>query len=213
MSLPTIEVIYLPATEAYRANPKDESLLKPAFDLLAEQKGHLQTYAGIKHEDKATAYVVVAWETLEDHRRLQENKELYPVLNAKTTTFFDVSKPPAESTMVHVRPTSEPYKALGAPVTEIAYFTPQAGHSKSEVEQVVDAIAKAMVAAGDAYGVVDAAWGPTVEKENTVGLFIGWTSVDAHWNAIKTNKTLADLIDKIKSISAVNLVHVELTKY
>ena len=136
--------------------------------------------------------------------------------------------------MVHVRPTSEPYKALGAPVTEIAYFTPQAGHSKSEVEQVVDAIAKAMVAAGEAYGVVDAAWGPTVEKENTVGLFIGWTSVDvcasssllahlvallicvdgqAHWDAIKTNKTLADLIDKIKSISVVDFVHVELTKY
>lgn len=42
MSLPTIEVVYRPGTEAFRANPKDASFAKPAFDILSQQKGQLQ---------------------------------------------------------------------------------------------------------------------------------------------------------------------------
>ena len=42
MSLPTIEVVWKEATEAFRANPKDRSLVKESFDILSAQQGQLQ---------------------------------------------------------------------------------------------------------------------------------------------------------------------------
>ena len=111
---------------------------------------------------------------MEDHQRLMDNKELYPVLGKATASWFKPDGPP---TMLHVRPTSEPYKAFEAPVTEIAWFTLKEGQSKSELEQLVDTLDKAIGAAGEAKGVYSPAWGPTVEKDNVLGLFIGWSSV------------------------------------
>ncbi|KAI0350210.1 hypothetical protein OH77DRAFT_1514494 [Trametes cingulata] len=211
MALPTIEVVHKRATEAFRANPKDASLVKDAFDILSAQKGQLQKYYGLEHEDKETAYAVIAWEELEDHYRLMKDAETYPRLGAATSTFFD-STQPGKETMLHVRPTSEPYKAFEAPVTEIAHFTLKEGKSKSELEELVDTLAKAVNAAGDSEGAVYAAWGPTVEKDNLVVLFIGWTSVEAHWNAVQNNKTLSDLVSKGKSLADIQLVHVAFSK-
>ncbi|OJT12232.1 hypothetical protein TRAPUB_11220 [Trametes pubescens] len=206
MSFPTIEVVYRPGTEAFLANPKDTSLVKPGFDILSQQKGQLQKYFGLQHEDKTSAYVVVAWEDLEDHKRLMNDAETYPRLGAAVSKFFDVKAP---QNMVHVRPTSDPFKAFEAPVTEIAYFTPKAGTSKDAAEQLIDTLAKAMNAAGSADGVVHAAWGPVVEKENVLALFIGWTTVDAHYKAITTNTTLAGLIGQLKDAFDFELSHVE----
>ncbi|KAI0654789.1 hypothetical protein C8Q70DRAFT_925142 [Cubamyces menziesii] len=210
MSLPTIEVVWKEATEAFRANPKDRSLVKESFDILSAQQGQLQKYFGVKHEDNATAYGIISWATMEDHQRLMDNKELYPVLGKATASWFKPDGPP---TMLHVRPTSEPYKAFEAPVTEIAWFTLKEGQSKSELEQLVDTLAKAIGAAGEAKGVYSPAWGPTVEKDNVLGLFIGWSSVQTHWDFVTSDKASADLIAKIKTIADVDLVHIPFTKW
>lgn len=106
-----------------------------------------------------------------------KDAETYPRLGAAVSSFFDPNAPAGE-TMIHVRPTSEPFKAFEAPTTEIALFTLNEGVDKGEAEQLVDAVTKAMNAAGSADGVVHAAWGPTVEKDDVIALFIGWTSVD-----------------------------------
>ncbi|EIW60784.1 uncharacterized protein TRAVEDRAFT_165861 [Trametes versicolor FP-101664 SS1] len=210
MSLPTIEVVYRPGTEAFRAKPKDASFVKPAFDILSQQKGQLQKFFGLQHEDKTSAYVIVAWEDLEDHKRLMNDTETYPRLGAAVGSFFDVTAK-APQNMVHVRPTSDPFKAFEAPVTEIAYFTLKAGTSKDAGEQLIDTLSKAMIAAGSADGVVHSAWGPVVEKDNVIALFIGWTSVDAHHKAISANTTLAGLITQLRAAFEVDLVHVEFT--
>lgn len=118
-----------------------------------------------------------AWEDLEDHKRLMNDAETYPRLGAAVGSFFDVTAKTPQN-MVHVRPTSDPFKAFEAPVTEIAYFTLKAGTSKDAGEQLIDTLSKAMLAAGSADGVVHSAWGPVVEKDNVIALFIGWTSVD-----------------------------------
>ncbi|KAI8999032.1 hypothetical protein BD414DRAFT_512575 [Trametes punicea] len=209
MSLPTIEVVYKPATEAFRANPRDASLVKPAFDILSAQKGQLQKYYGLQHEDQTTAYAIIAWQELEDHYKLMNDAETYPRLGEAVKGFFH---PSARQNMVHVRPTAEPYKAFEAPVTEIAWFTLKEGASKGDLEQQVDALTKAINAAGPSSGVVFGAWGPTVENDNLVALFIGWHSVEAHWNTVK-DKTFSDMIAKISTIASVEVMHVPLTKW
>ncbi|KAI0668495.1 hypothetical protein C8Q78DRAFT_262739 [Trametes maxima] len=211
MSLPTIEVVYKPATKAFRAAPQDASLVKATFDILSAQKGQnpLPKYFGLKHEDKATAYLAIAWDTFEDHDRLMNDKGEYPRLGASTESFFE---PGGKGTMFHIRSTSEPWKALEAPVTEIAVFTLKDGHSKGELEQTVDAIAKRLDALGEPAGETLASWGPTVEKDNVVALFVGWQSVEAHVNAVTTDKEVADLITKVKTQSDLDLVHVAFSK-
>ncbi|OSC96598.1 hypothetical protein PYCCODRAFT_1440928 [Trametes coccinea BRFM310] len=209
MSIPTIEVVWKRATDAFCANPKDAELVKPAFDILSAQKGQLQKYFGIQHEDQATAYAVIAWQELEDHLRLMNDKETYPRLGEATKTFFD---PSASQSMVHVRPLSEPFKAFEAPVTEIAWFTLKDGQSKNDLEQRVDALMKAILAGGPSNGVVSGAWGPTVEKDSLIGLFLGWQSVEAHWEAVK-DKTISDMIAQIQTIASVDLIHIPLTKW
>ena len=80
--------------------------------------------------------------------------------------------------MVHVQVTSEPYEALAAPITEFAVFTVKPGESKEKVEEFVDAIAKTLAAMGPSAGVFGPSWGPIVEHDNKLGLFIGWSSVE-----------------------------------
>ncbi|KAI0648295.1 hypothetical protein C8Q79DRAFT_905382 [Trametes meyenii] len=211
MSLPTIEVVYKPATEAFRAAPQDASLVKGTFDILSAQKGQspLPKYFGLQHEDKATAYLAIAWDTFEDHERLMNDKEEYPRLGATTEVYF---VPGAKGTMFHVRSTSEPWKALEAPVTELAVFTLKDGHSKSELEQTVDAISKRLDVLGEPAGETLASWGPTVEKDDVFALFVGWQSVEAHVNTVTTDKEIADLITKVKTLSNLDLVHVAFSK-
>lgn len=124
-----------------------------------------------------TIALYAAWEDLEDHKRLMNDTEAYPRLGAAIGNFFDVTAKGPQN-MVHVRPTSDPFKAFEAPATEIAFFTPKAGTSKDTAEQLVDTLSKTIIAAGSADGVVHSAWGPVVEKENVIALFVGWTSVD-----------------------------------
>ncbi|KAH9857623.1 hypothetical protein C2E23DRAFT_284027 [Lenzites betulinus] len=212
MSFPTIEIVYKPATDAFIANPKDAALMKPAFDILSAQKGQPQKYYGLEHEDKATGYLFIAWDALEDHQRMMNDAETYPKLGAAVGAFFDGAKT-GKNEMIHVRPTSDPYKAFEAPVTELALFTLQEGKSKAELEQAIGTLSDAMNAAGEADGVVSSSWGPIAEKDNGFALFIGWTSVDAHWNAVKNNKTLSAPVGQIKAIATIELVHVPLTKW
>ncbi|KAI0831719.1 hypothetical protein BC628DRAFT_1310792 [Trametes gibbosa] len=212
MTFPTIEIVYKPATDAFIANPKDTALMKPAFDILTAQKGQLQKYYGLEHEDKATAYAFIAWETLEDHQRLMNDPETYPKLGIAVGLFFDSVKK-GKSALIHIHPTSEPSKAFEAPVTELAIFTVQEGKSKDELFELVETLGKAMNVAGEADGVHFASWGPVVEQPDAFALFIGWTSVDAHWQAVQTNKTLAGTVDKIKATATIDLVHIPLTKW
>ncbi|KAI0781366.1 hypothetical protein BD413DRAFT_504828 [Trametes elegans] len=211
MALPTIEIVHKAAPEAFRANPTDRALVKDAFDILSAQKGQLQKYYGLEHEDKATTYLFIAWEDLEDHQRLMNDKETYPRLGKAAETFFVPEG--GKEAMIHVRPISEPYKAFEAPVVELAHFTVKQGVSKGTLEQTVDTLTKEMNAAGDSEGVVYATWGPTVEKDDTVTIIIGWQSVEAHIKAVTTNPTLSGLVNKLKELADFTLVHVPLKKW
>lgn len=88
---------------------------------------------------------------------------------------FDVSK----IGMFHVAFTGEPYRAIEAPVLEIATFELHEGQNKDALEKLVDELAKGIGREeAQAAGAVSAAWGPTVENDKSVVLFIGWTSVE-----------------------------------
>lgn len=120
------------------------------------------------------------WESYEHHKKLMDDTVTYPKLGNAITSMFDLTKGPL--TMVHVNPANEPYKALEAPVSEIATFTLHDGQAKSELEGIVDKLVKHIEdvakTKGETGSVVYTSWGPIREKDNVLVLFISWPSVE-----------------------------------
>ncbi|KAI0693002.1 hypothetical protein C8T65DRAFT_668867 [Cerioporus squamosus] len=209
MSLPVVEVICAPATEAFRANPRSLPLVAPTFDILKKVDGQIRSYYGLEHEDSSLAYTLVAWESLGHHHELMIDEVAYPPLVDAIQKIID----PFKLKMFHCAFTSEPYRALEAPVTELATFTLHAGQSKDAMEGLVDNLSNAMNAAPRESGVVHSAWGPTIEHNDMVALFIGWTSVEAHRNFVSTHQATANIINNLRNISTIKVVHIPLSCY
>lgn len=78
--------------------------------------------------------------------------------------------------------------ALDAPATEMAYFTPAEGTAVSDFNEVLDRLVALPV-----QGKWGGCWGPLVGKPNSLVMFIGWDSVEAHVEARKhfTSEALA----------------------
>lgn len=169
---------------------------------------------------------------MEDHHKLIADKETYAVLGQHCSLFWANTS----VKMVHVRPTSEPYKAFGSPVTEIALFSLREGESKEKLEEYVSTLAKRIDALDADAGAFGPAWGPVVEHDNKVVLFVGWTSVEVlrcFVLAVDRQKLIVmllfsflqvsqkaigsaaavDLIANIRKIADVTLVYVKLSKW
>ena len=117
-----------------------------------------------------------AWESLAHHHNLINDTVAYPPLVTEISAIFDLSGLSA----FHVAfATLEPWRAIEAPVLEIATFALLPGKDKDALEKVVDELARAIEEAPEeGTGAVSAAWGPTVEHEEWVVLFAGWASVE-----------------------------------
>ena len=116
----------------------------------------------------------IAWESVAAHQKLINDKEAYPKLGKAISAIFDVPK----LKVVHILTTSDPSPALSAPVTELVMITLHEGASKSELESLVSQLGEAMAAAPASAGVFKLCWGPLAEKENVLGMVIGWENVE-----------------------------------
>ncbi|TFY65030.1 hypothetical protein EVJ58_g2233 [Rhodofomes roseus] len=190
MSLPCIEVVTVPANEAFIASPKDRSVVQPAFDFLKSNRGLINA----DHERRSTS--------------IPADPVQHAILGKHCKQFMG-----GAPEVIHIQPLAEPYKALEAPATELAYITVNAGVSKETLETKLDELAKAVNALPESYGAISAVWGPTVEKADTLGLIIGWTSVEAHWNTVKTVPELIQLLKDIREIATISLTHQLLEPY
>ncbi|KAH9934989.1 uncharacterized protein B0H18DRAFT_979310 [Fomitopsis serialis] len=199
MSLPCVEVAVAPANEAFLANPKDKSLVQPALDLLKSSKGLIKIYYGQESEDpRRSTYTTVIWEELQDHRNLQADPVQYPILGKHTQH------------VIHIQPLAEPYKALEAPATELAYMKVIPGVSKEILENQLDGLVKAVNGLPESHGAISAVWGPTVEDDDTLELD---TARQAHWNAVKTVPDLIQRLKDIREIATIGLTHQLLAPY
>ncbi|KAH9843027.1 uncharacterized protein C8Q71DRAFT_735609 [Rhodofomes roseus] len=208
MSLPCIEVVTVPANEAFIASPKDRSVVQPAFDFLKSNRGLIKIYYGLQTEDPTKVHVYPVWENLQDHLNLQADPVQHAILGKHCKQFMG-----GAPEVIHIQPLAEPYKALEAPATELAYITVNAGVSKETLETKLDELAKAVNALPESYGAISAVWGPTVEKADTLGLIIGWTSVEAHWNTVKTVPEAIQQLKDIREIATISLTHQLLAPY
>ncbi|GBE82669.1 hypothetical protein BKA93DRAFT_822942 [Sparassis latifolia] len=200
-----IEVADAPSTAAFRA---DQAIAGPAGEILKNTQGVVKVYYGLQFEEEKHVYVCNVWERLDDHRRLQADAVAYPLLGKACAQFMA-----GGSRIVHIYPTSEPYGALAAPATELAYVTVKPGQSKEKVDEYGAALMALMNGLPESYGVRTAVWGQTEENPNTIAFVIGWTSVEAHFNTVKTHPEAIRLLTELREIADITLSHAELKAY
>ncbi|KAI0747599.1 hypothetical protein C8Q80DRAFT_1167585 [Daedaleopsis nitida] len=209
-TLPTVEIVCAPATDAVRTDPHNRELVKTTFSILQQQEGLQRIYYGLQLEDQKTCYHFVVWETLEHHQKLMSNPETYPKLTGSVGPIFEGGASKIE--MIHVKPTTEPFRAFEAPALELAVFTLLEGQPMSALEEIVGDLVKA-VSTGEPE-VIHASWGHVVEKADQLALFIGWTSVEAHWSTVNGNPAkYAGIRERCKPIGTVTVQHIALAVY
>ncbi|KAH7913616.1 hypothetical protein BJ138DRAFT_582259 [Hygrophoropsis aurantiaca] len=201
MAIPTTEIIFLPPTAAFIANP---SIVYPAFDIVLKTEGLIApVYHGLQIEPNAAgqtdgAFFFLNWETLDHHAALMKAAN-YPTLISHLLPAFD-----GETKMYHVKFSDLPV-ALEKPVTEILVLTLNAEENRAKVVEILSKISEASEKM--------LVFGETVEDKNKIILIGGWVSVEAHWEMVKKPEVKAAL-DLLYSLANKELiVHTKLTKY
>ncbi|KZT11603.1 uncharacterized protein LAESUDRAFT_720854 [Laetiporus sulphureus 93-53] len=213
MSLPCIEVAEAPSTEALLASPKDKSLVQPALDLLKNSKGIVKIYYGLQSEERKHCYVYNIWERLQDHENLQADAVNYPILQQHCSNVMASASDMILLSEIHIQPAAEPYKALSAPTTELGFITIKPGVSKATVEaKTKELVANANKLPAE-WGVISAVWGRVVEKDDTLALVIGWTSVEQHWKTVSTVPEVVAQLDDMRKVADIALTHSELSEW
>ncbi|KAH9944621.1 hypothetical protein B0H21DRAFT_746382 [Amylocystis lapponica] len=202
-----VEIINVRATDAYRSNPVETIL--PAFQVFKDVPGNLKLYHGLQSGDPSSIFIVIVWDDLESHRRFQANP-MYPIAREH---LGNVRVPdPSKAGVWHVNTTNDPFEAFAAPLTEVTIIKLKPGQSKTIVETDLDAIVRAESELPQSWGLVNAFWGPTVEKEDVVIMFSGWTSHEAHQN-IGTAPGMREITTHLAEFGECNVMTVPLTTF
>lgn len=77
------------------------------------------------------------------------------------------------------------------------------------LQPLVDQLEAKLQGTPNFYG---SSWAPVVDKPNVVHGVLGWESVQAHWDAVSSGP-LKEIIDEVKKIADLWLVHAILTPY
>ncbi|KAH8077741.1 hypothetical protein BXZ70DRAFT_694967 [Cristinia sonorae] len=196
-----VELATFPATEAYKADP---TVIHPALEIISKAKGARNIYHGLQYEDKATAYLVIIWDSLEDHHALLSDKDIYPKIMEGFATSIG-----GPHNLVHVafKPLVAPIAHLTAPISEFAVQTLKEGKTNADLEGFVWNPA----VTGDGSQVVV---GKVVEKEDQYVLLKGWESYEAHQNARNGNdENVKKFITYLHTVVDTSVAHVPLKEY
>lgn len=121
--------------------------------------------------DFTSSSPIVVWESLKHHQDLIANKELYPKLTES------LLKGAAGLTyLYHVNlNTEDPSPALGAPLTEIVFWSLKEGVDKEEFTTKLNSL---ITLAMSFEGVYKGGWGTVVEDDRKLAVILGWNSLE-----------------------------------
>ncbi|EGN98245.1 hypothetical protein SERLA73DRAFT_74474 [Serpula lacrymans var. lacrymans S7.3] len=219
MSFPVPEIAVFKASDAYKADP---SSLHGLFDTLATTEGMSGTYYGFETEDPSnlftvhgiTTFLVISspfliwssipvWDTKEASLAFRNRKDFDDVVAASLPAFG------SQPDVSHVQFTSDVIRPLAAPATEFVTFTLKEGQSVENLLPLVKQLYEGVAITPTAHG---SSWGPVIGKPDVYYGILGWDTVQAHWDAVSAGP-LKVIIDNVKEIAAISLVHALLKKY
>ncbi|KAF8841429.1 hypothetical protein BDN67DRAFT_1010631 [Paxillus ammoniavirescens] len=203
---PVAEIIRFTPKESYLASA--HGALRDFFKILASTNGFISAYHGLQIEETESGkggFIVILWETLEHHQALQKDADKYSELRTAIDGAAD------NRSMLHVFPKTDPSSGFTADALEIAIITLKAGHTKADIDEPMD-----VLSAQKTPGIVGSpTWGQVHEEKEKVGLFVGWSSKEAHMNARnQPTEAISGAFGKIAPhMAGVDMKHVKLEKY
>ncbi|EKM51901.1 uncharacterized protein PHACADRAFT_127906 [Phanerochaete carnosa HHB-10118-sp] len=206
MSLPTIGIVKVPTTEAYRANP---SVINDALAILSKAPGTLGQWHDLGLQNPEYIYFVNAWESIAHRDAFAQDKETYTRVHQAINPAFDPTGP---SWRYHVQFAVEPFKALDALVTELTVMQLKDGADSEQFKGMLrtlqDVLAERL--GGD---VSARAWGVSFEDPRVFVACLGWMSLEASKAAAEQEKGIITCINQILQLADVEAKHATLTRY
>jgi heme-degrading monooxygenase HmoA len=165
-------------------------------------EGFSKAYLGFETEDPSNAFWVFEWTSKSAHDTYHQTANFKTTQAASQKVF--ASRP--THTFVGFSNTS---RIFSAPVTEFVTFTLKRGVSMNALQPLVKQLQAKLQGTPKFYG---SSWAPVVDKPNVIHGVLGWESVQAHWSAVSSGP-LKEIIDEVKKIADLWLVHAVLTRY
>ncbi|KAF7362532.1 hypothetical protein MVEN_00601200 [Mycena venus] len=195
-----IQRITFPVSSAYTSRPNS---FASSHAILNRASGHVSSFHGLQVDDGKTGYFITVWQSPQDHHAFSES--------AVYGDFLSTLKPAAagELETYHITLGSiDPSTALGSPTTELVLFTLKEGITIADVAPLFEELARGLDAASGAHP--PCFWGPS--DDNHILVFVGWDSVEAHWEAVKEGTVLHVTIQALLKKTDFVLGHAPLVK-
>ncbi|KAG1885149.1 hypothetical protein F4604DRAFT_153779 [Suillus subluteus] len=200
---PVTKIMYFKTTASYLQDPSRliAELTTASSADIAPIEGLSKAYIGFETEDPSNAFWVFEWVSMDAHSTYRQT-DTFKATQAVSQQIF-ASTP--TSVFVNFSDTS---RIFSAPVTEFVTFTLKEGVSMDALQPLVTQLEVKLQGTPKFYG---SSWASVNDKPNVVYGVLGWESVQAHWDAV-TSGPLKDIIDEVKKIADLWLVHAILTQ-
>ncbi|KAG2102222.1 uncharacterized protein F5147DRAFT_707691 [Suillus discolor] len=196
------QIMYFKTSSSYLQDPSrliSELATKSAADKI---EGLSKGYLGFETEDPTNAFWVFEWTSKSAHDTYHQT-DTFKATQAAARQVF-ASRP--THTFAEFSNASQ---IFSAPATEFVTFTLKEGASMDALQPLVEQLEAKLQGTPKFYG---SSWAPVLDKPNVVHGVLGWESVQAHWDAVSSGP-LKEIIDEVKKIADLWLVHAILTQY
>ncbi|KAG2066459.1 hypothetical protein BDR04DRAFT_1106651 [Suillus decipiens] len=199
---PVTQIMYFKTSSSYLQDPSRLISELATKSSAAKIKGLSKAYLGFETEDPSNAFWVFEWASKSAHDTYHQT-DTFKATQAAARQVF-ASRP------IHTfAGFSNASRIFSAPVTEFVTFTLKRGVDMNALQPLVRQLQAKLQGTPKFYG---SSWVPAFDKPNVVYGVLGWESVQAHWNAVSSGP-LKEIIDKVKKVADVWLVHAILTPY
>ncbi|KAJ7833157.1 hypothetical protein B0H14DRAFT_2801544 [Mycena olivaceomarginata] len=197
----TIQLIAFTASTSFASDAK----FSVPLGIVRSTPGFVSAFRGLQIDDGKTGYFITVWQPAEDYASFVQGgaySDFLTALRPAATGEFEVHHVHADA----VNPTT----ALSAPATELVLFTLKTGVTPTEIYPLFDDLARGLNAASGAHP--PCVWAPSKVSGNHILVFVGWDTIEAHWDAVKEGTELRSVIQLLLKKSDFVLGHVNLVE-
>ncbi|KAJ7271468.1 hypothetical protein C8J57DRAFT_1319077 [Mycena rebaudengoi] len=198
----TIQRITFAASSSFTSDP---NIFNTPLEILKSTPGYVSAFHGLQVDDGKTGYMITVWQSAEKYASFVQGSTYSKFLEA--VKLAAASDP--EIHHVHTNAVNLD-TALSAPTTELVLFTLKPGVTVEEMSPLFDELVRGLDAAEGAHP--PSLWAISKASENKILVFVGWDTVETHWEAVKEGTELHAVVQLLLKKSDFILGHAHLTK-
>lgn len=207
-----IEIARFESTQAYRDDP---SIIKSPLEMIIKAKNLRGLWTGLQVEDPREMYMIVAWDSVEDHYAFMADKENWKRCYEAylPSASFDIN---ARGSLLHVPFNADPYVHINKPVTEFTLMELKSGQKAETIEAILrrESAERDEVLGQDEASRGRFTWGCPREIAEIYVIMTGWDSVEDSEIFRKKHKDRIDnFISSLSQVASGSTALYQLNKF